>query len=68
MKPQTGAFLDKAHTLLAQTDTMLEHRRRRSHAYFAGLHAAQALMFEKFEAHRKDQQTASRGSEPVSSS
>lgn len=49
MKPQTGAFLDKARELLGRAETMLgvglnEDAGRT--AYLAGLHAAQALIFE----------------------
>ena len=50
MKPQTGAFLDKAHMLLAQANTMLEVGLTDAagrNAYLAGLHAAQALIFER---------------------
>jgi uncharacterized protein (UPF0332 family) len=50
MKPQTGAFLTKSHGLLAQAEKMLavdlaEAAGRT--AYLAGLHAAQALIFER---------------------
>lgn len=49
MKPQASAFLDKARELLDRADTMLgvglnEDAGRT--AYLAGLHAAQALIFE----------------------
>jgi uncharacterized protein (UPF0332 family) len=50
MKPQAEAFLDKARSLFAQADTMLEvgltDAAGRT-AYLAGLHAAQALIFER---------------------
>lgn len=50
MKPQTGAFLEKAGDLLDQTATMLSvgltDAAGRT-AYLAGLHAAQALIFER---------------------
>jgi uncharacterized protein (UPF0332 family) len=50
MKPQTGAFLDKSRELLDQAGTMLEvgltDAAGRT-AYLAGLHAAQALIFER---------------------
>lgn len=49
MKPQTGAFLDKARELLDQADTVmgvgLNEAAGRT-AYLAALHAAQALIFE----------------------
>lgn len=49
MKPQTGAFLDKARELLDQADTVmgvgLNEPAGRT-AYLAALHAAQALIFE----------------------
>jgi uncharacterized protein (UPF0332 family) len=49
MKPQTSAFLDKSRELLGRAGTMLgvglnEDAGRT--AYLAGLHAAQALIFE----------------------
>lgn len=50
MKPQTRAFLDKASSLLAQADTMLEVNLTDAAgrtAYLAGVHAAQALIFER---------------------
>jgi uncharacterized protein (UPF0332 family) len=50
MKLQTGAFLDKARVLLDQAKTMLAvdlvDAAGRT-AYLAGLHAAQALIFER---------------------
>jgi uncharacterized protein (UPF0332 family) len=50
MKPQAGAFLEKAGELLDQTGTMLgvglTDAAGRT-AYLAGLHAAQALIFER---------------------
>jgi uncharacterized protein (UPF0332 family) len=49
MKPQTGAFLDKARELLGQADAMLGiglNEPAGRTAYLAGLHAAQALIFE----------------------
>ena len=50
MKPQTGAFLEKAGELLDQAATMLgvelPDAAGRT-AYLAGLHAAQALIFER---------------------
>jgi len=50
MKPQTGSFLDKSRALLVQADTMLgvglTDAAGRT-AYMAGLHAAQALIFER---------------------
>ncbi len=49
MKPQTGAFLDKAREFLDQADTVmgvgLNEAAGRT-AYMAALHAAQALIFE----------------------
>ena len=49
MKPQTATFLDKAWELLGQADAMmgigLNEPAGRT-AYLAGLHAAQALIFE----------------------
>lgn len=50
MKPQTGAFLEKARALLGQADVMLDVRLSDAAgrtAYLAGLHAAQALIFER---------------------
>ncbi|HWD57090.1 MAG TPA: HEPN domain-containing protein [Stellaceae bacterium] len=50
MKPQAGAFLEKAHALLRQADVMLEVRLTDAAgrtAYLAGVHAAQALIFER---------------------
>lgn len=50
MKPQSGAFLEKAGELLDQAGTMLgvglTDAAGRT-AYLAGLHAAQALIFER---------------------
>ena len=50
MKQQTRAFLDKSRGLLGQADTMLAvgltDAAGRT-AYLAGLHAAQALIFER---------------------
>lgn len=50
MKPQSGAFLEKARALLGQADVMLEvgltDAAGRT-AYLAGFHAAQALIFER---------------------
>jgi hypothetical protein len=50
MNPQTAAFLDKSRELLVQAGTMLEaglpDAAGRT-AYLAGLHAAQALIFER---------------------
>jgi uncharacterized protein (UPF0332 family) len=49
MKPQTGAFLEKANELLAQAKTMLDvglNEAAGRTAYLAGFHAAQALIFE----------------------
>lgn len=50
MKTQTGAFLDKSRELLDQADTMLGVNLNEvagRTAYLAGLHAAQALIFER---------------------
>jgi uncharacterized protein (UPF0332 family) len=52
MKPESTAFLEKSHELLAQAEAMLnigliEPAGRT--AYLAGFHAAQALIFEKQE-------------------
>ena len=49
MKPQTSPFLEKSRELLDQADTMLEvglNEAAGRTAYLAGLHAAQALIFE----------------------
>jgi uncharacterized protein (UPF0332 family) len=49
MKPQAGAFLEKSQQLLDQAVTMLEvslNEAAGRTAYLAGLHAAQALIFE----------------------
>ena len=49
MKPQTGAYLDKARELLDDAEAMLLIDRREAAgrtAYLAGYHAAQALLFE----------------------
>ena len=50
MKQQTGAFIEKSRGLLGQADTMLAvgltDAAGRT-AYLAGLHAAQALIFER---------------------
>ncbi len=49
MKPQVGAFLAKARELLDQADTMLGvglNEAAGRTAYLAGLHAAQAFIFE----------------------
>lgn len=49
MKPQTGAFLEKARELLNEADQIrrigLNEAAGRS-AYLAGMHAAQSLIFE----------------------
>lgn len=49
MKPQSGAFLEKARELLVRAQTMhsvgLNDDAGRT-AYLAGVHAAQALIFE----------------------
>lgn len=51
MKPQTGAFLDKAREFLTkarnQLDVMHYTEEAGRAAYLAGLHAAQALIFER---------------------
>ncbi len=50
MKSQTCAFLDKSRELLDQADTMLRVSLNEAGgrtAYLAGLHAAQALIFER---------------------
>ncbi len=50
MKSQTGAFLDKSRELLGQASTMLSvglNEAAGRTAYLAGLHAAQALIFER---------------------
>jgi len=49
VKPQASAFLDKSRELLDQADTMLAvglNEAAGRTAYLAGLHAAQALIFE----------------------
>ena len=49
MKPQARAFLDKSRELLDNADTMLRvglNEAAGRTAYLAGLHAAQALIFE----------------------
>jgi len=50
MKPETSAFLDKSRALFGQANIMLEvgltDAAGRT-AYLAGLHAAQALIFER---------------------
>ena len=49
MKLQTSAFLDKGRELLGQADTMMDvglNEAAGRTAYLAGLHAAQALIFE----------------------
>ena len=49
MKPQSGAFLEKSPELLDQADTMLGvglNEAAGRTAYLAGLHAAQALIFD----------------------
>ncbi len=48
MKPETAAFLDKAHECLAKADGMLANWPDEAGraAYLAGLHAAQALIVE----------------------
>jgi uncharacterized protein (UPF0332 family) len=56
MKPQTALFLDKARQQLERADTMLgvglsEDAGRA--AYLAGLHAAQAFIFENTDKARK---------------
>lgn len=50
MKPQASAFLDKSRELLDDADTMLGvglNEAAGRTAYLAGLHAAQALIFER---------------------
>lgn len=50
MKPQSAAFLEKAHALIRQADVMLEVDLTEAAgrtAYLAGMHAAQALIFER---------------------
>jgi uncharacterized protein (UPF0332 family) len=50
VKTQTGAFRDKSRELLDQADTMLGVNLNDvagRTAYLAGLHAAQALIFER---------------------
>jgi uncharacterized protein (UPF0332 family) len=52
MKPQTGAFLEKANELLRQAETMLGvglNEAAGRTAYLAGFHAAQALIFERHD-------------------
>ena len=64
MKQQTGAFIEKSRGLLGQADTMLAvgltDAAGRT-AYLAGLHAAQALIFERtskvIKRHRVDELT-----------
>ena len=49
MKPQTGAFLDKARELLQQADAVIGIRLNEAAArtaYLSAMHAAQALIFE----------------------
>lgn len=49
MKPQTAAFLDKSRELIGEAQTMLGvglNEAAGRTAYLAGLHAAQALIFE----------------------
>jgi uncharacterized protein (UPF0332 family) len=49
MKPQTGAYLDKARELLQQADTVMSvglNEAAARTAYMAALHAARALIFE----------------------
>jgi uncharacterized protein (UPF0332 family) len=49
VKPQTGAFLEKARELLEQAQKMLDadlNEPAGRTAYLAGFHAAQALIFE----------------------
>jgi uncharacterized protein (UPF0332 family) len=48
VKPETAAFLDKAHECLAKADGMLANWPDEAGraAYLAGLHAAQALIVE----------------------
>ena len=49
MKPQAAAFLEKSRDLLEHTETMLNvglHEDAGRTAYLAGIHAAQALIFE----------------------
>jgi uncharacterized protein (UPF0332 family) len=50
VKPQTGAFFDKARELLQNATTMLRvglNEDAGRTAYLAGYRAAQALLFEK---------------------
>ena len=49
MKPQAAAFLEKSRELLEHAETMLSvglHEDAGRRAYLAGIHAAQALIFE----------------------
>ena len=49
MKPQTGAYLEKARELLQQADTVIGvglNEAAASAAYMAALHAARAFIFE----------------------
>ena len=49
MKPQAAAFLEKSHDLLERADKMLAvglNEDAGRTAYLAGLHAAQAILFE----------------------
>jgi len=51
MKVESGLFLQKAHEFLGKADELLNRNRWPDEAgraaYFAGFHAAQALLFEK---------------------
>jgi uncharacterized protein (UPF0332 family) len=50
VKPQAAAFLEKSQELLDRADTMLDvglNEDAGRTAYLAGLHAAQAFLFEK---------------------
>lgn len=50
MTPQAARFLDKAHQLLVQAETMLRvglNEAAGRTAYLAGYHAAQAFIFER---------------------
>ena len=50
MTPEAKRFLEKAHKLLAEADTMLGvglNEAAGRTAYLAGFHAAQALIFER---------------------
>jgi uncharacterized protein (UPF0332 family) len=56
VKPQTGLFLDKARQQLQRADAMLGiglHDDAGRAAYLAGLHVAQALIFEITDTARK---------------